>query len=402
MELKSGLLVKHVSLGLGKVVAVDKSGNRSTPSGAASVTSTLIDDSHISNLTASKITAGTITAAVVIGGSATFSGTLSGATGVFSGSLSGATITGGVITGATIQTATSGQRVVLNTAGSIDFTGSTGATATLAVDSAGNLAITSSGAFTASNITGTSYINGYNGIFTGSLAVTYDISCQTITGITGPGHPTSTIGLNGAVTCNNNLTVYGTTTTINPSGNCNITTSGTYITAASGPVNLSGSSQVNLASGTSSVNVSGGTIVASSIVFQPTSLVSSSTTSSYSANVYTSSSTNGQLYRVTSSSRYKRDILPAVVDPREVLAIEAVTFVDRTAWEANGESAAGIHRGLGVIAEQVADAAPRLADWLVPRDEAGQPDSFAYDRMVIALLEVVKQQDARLAALEHH
>lgn len=52
-----------------RVVAVDKSGNRSTPSKAASpIRTDLIDDAHISDLTASKITAGTISSAIVLSG----------------------------------------------------------------------------------------------------------------------------------------------------------------------------------------------------------------------------------------------------------------------------------------------------------------------------------------------
>jgi len=45
-----------------KVVAVDKSGNKSSASVGVQATVELIDDAHISNLTVSKITAGTITA----------------------------------------------------------------------------------------------------------------------------------------------------------------------------------------------------------------------------------------------------------------------------------------------------------------------------------------------------
>ncbi len=52
-----------------KVVAVDQSGNKSEPSAAAAATPDLIDDSHISNLTVSKITAGEITANWLLSGS---------------------------------------------------------------------------------------------------------------------------------------------------------------------------------------------------------------------------------------------------------------------------------------------------------------------------------------------
>ena len=50
-----------------KVVAVDRAGNKSQPSPAATVTAELIDDQYISSLTVSKLTAGTITAESVLG-----------------------------------------------------------------------------------------------------------------------------------------------------------------------------------------------------------------------------------------------------------------------------------------------------------------------------------------------
>ena len=52
-----------------KVVAVDKSGNRSQPSPAAQSSATLIDNEHITNLSVSKITAGTMTADWIVSGS---------------------------------------------------------------------------------------------------------------------------------------------------------------------------------------------------------------------------------------------------------------------------------------------------------------------------------------------
>jgi hypothetical protein len=51
-----------------RVIAVDKAGNRSGPSPAVTSTINLIDDAHISDLTASKITAGTITSSIILGG----------------------------------------------------------------------------------------------------------------------------------------------------------------------------------------------------------------------------------------------------------------------------------------------------------------------------------------------
>lgn len=52
-----------------KVVAVDRAGNKSGPSDAVQASVELIDDAHISDLTATKITAGTIMAQLLLAGS---------------------------------------------------------------------------------------------------------------------------------------------------------------------------------------------------------------------------------------------------------------------------------------------------------------------------------------------
>lgn len=72
-----------------KVVAVDKFGNKSSPSEAVQSSATLIDSEHISDLTASKITAGTIDATLLLAG--------------------------------TIRTAVDGQRVELNNEGLVIY-----------------------------------------------------------------------------------------------------------------------------------------------------------------------------------------------------------------------------------------------------------------------------------------
>lgn len=50
-----------------RVIAVDQAGNRSAASAAVTATALLIDSAHISDLTASKITAGTLSADIVLG-----------------------------------------------------------------------------------------------------------------------------------------------------------------------------------------------------------------------------------------------------------------------------------------------------------------------------------------------
>jgi hypothetical protein len=59
--------VEETSARYVRVVAVDKTGNKSGPSDAASATALLIDDAHISDLTVTKVTAGTISADWIVG-----------------------------------------------------------------------------------------------------------------------------------------------------------------------------------------------------------------------------------------------------------------------------------------------------------------------------------------------
>jgi hypothetical protein len=59
--------VEELSARYVRVVAVDKTGNKSGPSDAATATALLIDDAHISDLTVSKVTAGTIGADWIVG-----------------------------------------------------------------------------------------------------------------------------------------------------------------------------------------------------------------------------------------------------------------------------------------------------------------------------------------------
>lgn len=60
--------VEETSARYVRVVAVDQTGNKSGPSDAATATALLIDDAHISDLTVSKVTAGTVSASWVMAG----------------------------------------------------------------------------------------------------------------------------------------------------------------------------------------------------------------------------------------------------------------------------------------------------------------------------------------------
>lgn len=109
-----------------KVIAVDKTGNRSPASSAASATALLVDTAHISDLTASKITSGTISSTLLL------AGTIQTATGLTGGKLDSAGLraysaagvltteidfaTGAATLTGKVQTGTSGSRVVIDPA----------------------------------------------------------------------------------------------------------------------------------------------------------------------------------------------------------------------------------------------------------------------------------------------
>ncbi|HVL62409.1 MAG TPA: fibronectin type III domain-containing protein, partial [Microbacterium sp.] len=94
--------VDAVTLQYVRVIAIDKTGNRSPASATATATPGLLDSAYISELTATKISAGTLSADIIVG--------------------------------ARIKTANSGARVELNTAGLQAF--NTGGTQTVGISSA--------------------------------------------------------------------------------------------------------------------------------------------------------------------------------------------------------------------------------------------------------------------------
>lgn len=114
-----------------KVVAVDRSGNKSAPSEAVQASIVLIDDAHISDLTVSKVTAGTITAEWIMAGA--------------------------------IRTAQEGARVELTSAGMSAYNGS--GQKTVDISSADGSATFTGKLQTALNGTGVSFENFANNVY---------------------------------------------------------------------------------------------------------------------------------------------------------------------------------------------------------------------------------------------
>lgn len=101
--------------------------------------------------------------------------------------------------------------------------------------------------------------------------------------------------------------------------------------------------------------------------------------------VWVGNDTGNHFGKNTSSIRYKENVREHYTDPANVLALTPVIY-DRIS--------SGVTE-YGLIAEQVAEHFPELVQWF-----DGQIDNVRYDLLSVALLSVVKSQDARLEALE--
>ncbi|UYL87624.1 minor tail protein [Arthrobacter phage VResidence] len=123
--------------------------------------------------------------------------------------------------------------------------------------------------------------------------------------------------------------------------------------------------------------------------------------------VWVGNNAGNTLGRNTSSARYKHNIRKHETTPDGVLALTPVVYDRNDELEypedlETGERLIGppnLLRGAkgeyGLIAEQVAEHVPEIVQWY-----DGEIDGIRYDLLSVALLDVVKDQAARLAALE--
>lgn len=100
---------------------------------------------------------------------------------------------------------------------------------------------------------------------------------------------------------------------------------------------------------------------------------------------------DGLLGTGSSSKRYKKNIKNAELDIQAVLGISLKTFQYKSAIEDEGTT------HLGVMAEDLDDLG--LTDF-VYYDELGRPDGVAYDRLALALIPLIQNQEQRLRAIE--
>ncbi|AFV51346.1 tail protein [Streptomyces phage phiCAM] len=100
---------------------------------------------------------------------------------------------------------------------------------------------------------------------------------------------------------------------------------------------------------------------------------------------------DGTFCRNTSSIKFKENVRDKELDPADVLALRPVVY-DRKPKD--GETDARKDE-FGLIAEEVAETLPEIVNYL-----DGEVDGLRYDLLGVALLAVVKDQQARIEKLE--
>ena len=101
---------------------------------------------------------------------------------------------------------------------------------------------------------------------------------------------------------------------------------------------------------------------------------------------------SGAMGYVPSSGRYKQDVATAPSAAEAMLAMRIVTFRYIQAVAELGDEAA---IEWGVIAEEMHDLG---LTWLVDYDADGAPEGVKYERLVLAVIPVVQDHEARLNA----
>jgi hypothetical protein len=99
------------------------------------------------------------------------------------------------------------------------------------------------------------------------------------------------------------------------------------------------------------------------------------------------------LYGVGSSARrFKKNITDATINPDEVLQIRVRNFM----YKKELDEAQTVH--IGVIAEELVELG--LEQFVFFNDQ-GEADGVAYEKLALALIPVLQNQEQRLQALEN-
>lgn len=407
-----------------KVIAVDKTGNRSPASSAASATALLVDTAHISDLTASKITSGTMSATYTLSGSIktgasgarveldTAGARLYNSAGTLTVDLN--TASGDASIAGKFRTGLTGQRIEIDATGNgtIYFIPASGSDFayinapsqnSCGVNSGFGSGTTRSRAYVTPAFGELAYIDtaqaqagGRVTVHSGGATISGALSGSYVSASAAAATVYAASG--GNASCQNSSGAYfsanGTGAYVNaPSGGQMLAavSSGPYVWARAGDMDVQGDTKLWLLGTTVELGTGGGGEHVKSLTIY-------NNTSTFSANVGIATTPIGTLWRLTSSARYKVEIAPADLPLDAVRALAPVTYYDRSQAEDAGGTD-GLSQQLGLIAEQV-HAIPTVGRLLVELNDDGEPESINYDRVAVALLPWLRDLEQRVRAIE--
>ena len=286
--------------------------------------------------------------------------------------------------------ATSGARVVMNSAGIAGF--NTYGVTTFAIDATNGNVSTTGAVFTQSTISGGSLnINGNaiidsSGFLTASGATiqgTITSSSGTIGGWTiNSGSLTANSGLTSLNSSSGSITTIGSITGSSLGSTGGISAGGTIGTTSGGLTIASGGATI-----TGTVAVTGTVTMSGNLVVQ--------SMSSLSATGVVWSSSNSRFYLTTSTERHKDNItpIPEADYLSKILSLQLVTFNYKPEFTDNPNQIIS-----GLIAERVAEI-PEFST-VINLDKDGLPESISYDRLSVFIFPALKQINDRLEKLE--
>lgn len=105
--------------------------------------------------------------------------------------------------------------------------------------------------------------------------------------------------------------------------------------------------------------------------------------------------TRGQIRRTTSSIRYKQDIQDLDIDINKVLALTPRSWRDKTEAALDPDTT---NRHVGLIAEELESIG---LTQFIDYNENGEPEHVTYDRLVVALVSVLKEQQKAIQELSN-
>lgn len=176
-------------------------------------------------------------------------------------------------------------------------------------------------------------------------------------------------------------------------------------TSGSGSLLLSGS-VASLSAGTGQASIEGDSSVSIStlgtVFIQGTVSFSGSnismpniTSDTSAANVRWGAGGGGRLFYIPSARKYKLDIQDGTAN-LEALNLRPRTWIDKGQYERNGNSAEGLYRVPGFVAEEVLEAG---LEEFVTYDENGEIQGLSYERMTAALIPVLQYHQQKIQEL---